>query len=60
MTPTREGPGALIRPHLGGTATTMGAAGPVSEEGTLRTLMLVTEGPSPEEKGHTLINIVSF
>ena len=41
----------------------MGAAGPVSEEGTLRTLMLAIKGPSPEGKRQTpswLTNLVVF
>ena len=50
MTPAREGPGALSRPHPRGAAATVGAAGLVSEEGALRTLVLVLKGPSPEGK----------
>ena len=53
MTPTREGPGALSKPHPRGAATTVGSAGPVSEEGTLRTLVLAIKGPSPEGKCQT-------
>ena len=53
MTPTGEGPGGLIRPHLRTAATTVGFAGPVSEEGALRTLVLPIKGPSPEGKGQT-------
>ena len=50
MTPAREGPGALSRPHPRGAAATVGTAGLVSEEGALRTLVLVLKGPSPEGK----------
>ena len=45
------GPGCSDKtPHPRGTATTEGAAGPVSEQSALRTLMLVISGPSPEGK----------
>ena len=53
MTPTREGPGALIRSHPRGAATTVGAAGPVSQEDALRTIQLTNKGPSPEGKRQT-------
>ena len=53
MTPAREGPGALSRPHPRGAAATVGAAGPVSEEGALRTLVLEIKGPNPEGKHQT-------
>ena len=51
MMPTREGPRALIRPPTPEeSATTAGAAGPVSQQGALRTLVLAIKGPSPEGK----------
>ena len=45
------GPGCSDQtPHPREAATTMGAAGPVSEQSALRTLVLAIKVPSPEGK----------
>ena len=51
MTPTLEGPCAVIKPpHPRWAATTVGAAGPVSKQSVLRTLVLAINGANPEGK----------
>ena len=42
-----------------GAATTVGAAGPVSEQSALRTLVLAIKGPSPEGKRQFLSEFIN-
>ena len=46
-------------PHPRGAASTVGAAGPVSEQSALRTLMLAIKGPSPEGKRQFLSEFIN-